>query len=162
MRTQPTDFRRLIETLVDGGVAFIVIGGVAATLRGSSRSTLDLDVVYQRTPDNLDRLTAALAPLQPYLRGAPPGLPFVFDSQTVRHGLNFTLDTSAGALDLLGEVTGGGEYDDLLASTDAVDLFGRPCRVVTIDALIGLKRAAGRPKDYEVLAELELLRDRKS
>ncbi len=162
MTSRPTDFRRLIEALVNGGVEFIVIGGVAATLRGSARATLDLDVVYRRTPDNIGRLTGTLAPLDPYLRGAPAGLPFTFDEATVTRGLNFTLDTTLGALDLLGEVTGGGAYESLLASTDVVEIFGHACRAVTLEALIRLKRAAGRPKDHEVLAELELLRDRQA
>jgi predicted nucleotidyltransferase len=160
MHARPTDFRGLIDALAGGGVEFIVIGGVAATLHGSARATLDLDVVYRRTPENIGRLVSALAPLQPYLRGAPPGLPFVFDAGTVRRGLNFTLDTSLGSLDLLGEVTGGGSFEALLTSTERVDLFGHACRCVTLEALIALKRAAGRPKDNEVIAELEALRDR--
>lgn len=161
MAAKPTDFRSLIDTLARSQVEFILIGGVAATLHGSARATLDLDVVYRRSPDNVDRLVRALAPLSPYLRGAPAGLPFAFDADTVRRGLNFTLDTSFGALDLLGEVTGGGSYDALLPYTETVELFGRSCRAVTLDMLIRLKRAAGRPKDNEVLAELEALRDRR-
>jgi predicted nucleotidyltransferase len=158
--SRPTDFRRLIDRLSAAGVEFIVIGGVAAAVRGSARSTLDLDVVYRRTDANLERLVAALSPTSPYLRGAPPGLPFRFDVATLRHGLNFTLDTELGALDLLGEVTGGGSYDKLLASAEAVEIFDRSCQVVTLEKLIALKRAAGRPKDLEALAELELLRER--
>lgn len=80
----------------------------------------------------------------------------------VRRGLNFTLDTDLGALDLLGEVAGGGSYEALLPHTETVELFGHSCRAVTLDELIVLKRAAGRPKDNEVLAELEALRDRRS
>lgn len=156
---RPTDFRALIETLADANVEFIVIGGIAATLHGSARATLDLDVVYRRTPANIGRLVTALTPLLPYLRGAPPGLPFAFDEATVAAGLNFTLDTTLGSLDLLGEVVGGGFYEALLPSTETVTLFGRACRTVTLDQLIRLKRAAGRPKDHEILAELEALRD---
>jgi hypothetical protein len=158
--TRPTDFRALIETLTAASVDFIVIGGIAAAVRGSARATLDLDVVYGRTNDNLERLTRALVPLTPYLRGAPPGLPFTLDEATLRRGLNFTLDTGLGALDLLGEVTGGGTFEQLKPFTTVIDLFGKPCRVVTLDKLIALKRAAGRPKDLEAVAELELLRDR--
>jgi predicted nucleotidyltransferase len=158
----PTDFRRLIETLAEARVQFIVVGGVAATLHGAARATLDLDVVYRRSAENVGRLVRALVPLAPYLRGAPEGLPFVFDVDTVRRGLNFTLDTNLGALDLLGEVTGGGTYDALLPHTEDVDLFGYSCRAVTLDTLIRLKRAAGRPKDNEILAELEALRERRA
>jgi hypothetical protein len=161
MAVRPTDFRGLIDTLARARVEFIVIGGVAATLHGSARATLDLDIVYCRSTENVDRLVRALASLAPYLRGAPAGLPFSFDVETVRRGLNFTLDTSLGALDLLGEVTGGGSYEALLPHTEAVELFGHSCRIVTLDALIRLKRAAGRPKDNEVLAELEALREQR-
>jgi hypothetical protein len=114
--------------------------------------------VYRRSPDNLPRLVSALAPIQPYLRGAPAGLPFVFDLDTLRRGLNFTLTTSMGDLDLLGEVTGGGTYDDLKPDSDTISLFGLDCRCATLDALIRMKRAAGRPKDLEAIAELETLR----
>jgi predicted nucleotidyltransferase len=161
MTSRPVDFRALIETLSRAGVDFILIGGVAAVAHGSARATFDLDVVYGRSPENVDRLVNALAPLQPYLRGAPAGLPFRLDRPTVTRGLNFTLDTTLGSLDLLGEVTGGGSYEALLSRTEVMPLFGFTCRVVTLDGLIALKRAAGRPKDLEVIAELESLKERR-
>jgi predicted nucleotidyltransferase len=71
--------------------------------------------------------------------------------------LNFTLTTSLGDLDLLGEVTGGGNYDQLLPFTLEMETFGVPCRFVTLEKLIQLKRAAGRPKDLEALAELQCI-----
>ncbi len=72
-------------------------------------------------------------------------------------GLNFTLTTSLGDLDLIGEITGGGGYEALKSSTDLVELEGYTCRVVSLRKLIDLKRAAGRAKDREALAELEAL-----
>jgi hypothetical protein len=108
-----TDFRRLIEVLADAGVEFIVVGGVAAAAHGAIRATVDLDVVYRRTNDNLQRLANCLAPLRPYPRGAPPGLPFLWDERTLQNGLNFTLTTPLGSVDLLGEITGGGGYEEL-------------------------------------------------
>jgi predicted nucleotidyltransferase len=155
-----TYLERQLRVLTEAGVEFIVIGGMAAAAHGSARSTLDLDVVYARDPENVRRLASALAPHKPYLRGAPPGLPFVFDEQTILHGLNFTLTTDIGDLDLLGEVVGGGTYAELLPHTIEMSAFGVRCRYVTLDALIMLKRAAGRPKDLEAIAELELIRDR--
>ena len=104
-------------------------------------------------------LAAALTPLQPYLRGAPPGLPFRFDVGTIKRGLNFTLTTSAGDLDVLGEAVGGGTYDALLPRSQVRDLLGLECRFVNLETLIHLKRAAGRPKDIERIAELEALRN---
>src|SRR5687767_10648419 len=112
-----TDFRGLLETLARAEVEFIVVGGVAAFAHGSSRVTLDLDVVYRRTPKNIARVAAAIAPLQPYPRGAPPGLPFRWDQRAVSFGTNFTLQTTGGLVDLLGEITGGGRYEELLPFT---------------------------------------------
>ena len=135
----------------------MLVGGFAGTVLGSPRVTIDLDVVYSRKRGNLERLASALAPLSPYLRGAPPGLPFVLDSVTLARGLNFTLTTTAGDIDLLGEIAGGGTYEQLLGQTRALRVFDRDVNVVTLAQLIHLKRAAGRPKDLEALAELELL-----
>jgi hypothetical protein len=153
-----TDFGRLLAALADGQVRYIIVGGFAATAHGSAFLTVDLDIVYDRAPDNIDRLVGALAPLAPYLRGAPPGLPFRLDADTMAKGLNFTLRTSAGDLDLLGEATGGGTYEALLPHTELRDVLGQSCRFVNLETLIRLKRAAGRPKDLERVAELEALR----
>jgi predicted nucleotidyltransferase len=155
-----THLERQLRLLANAGVDFIVIGGMAAAAHGSARATLDLDVVYSREHSNVDRLVLALAPHHAYLRGAPPGLPFVFDVATVEHGLNFTLTTDVGDFDLFGEVVGGGSYPQLLPETVEIEAFGVRCRYVTLDALLRLKRAAGRPKDLEAIAELELIRDR--
>jgi len=152
-----TDFARLLEVLVSGGVEFIIIGGVAATAHGSAHVTADLDIVYRRTPQNIARLAEALSPLQPYIRGAPPGLPFQFDVETIRRGLNFTLVTVAGDLDAMGEATGGGTYEALLSRSETRLLFGLDVRFVDLETLIHLKRAAGRPKDLERIAELEAI-----
>jgi predicted nucleotidyltransferase len=154
----PTDFARLLRVLLDDAVEFILVGGVAGVLHGAARATYDVDVVYRRSPDNLSRLVEALAPHGPYLRGAPSGLPFSFDVETLRRGLNFTLTTALGDIDLLGEVTGGGRYEDLLAHSQSIPLLGTTCQCVTLEGLIRLKRAAGRPKDIEAIAELEALR----
>lgn len=157
MNKTATDFRGLLRVLLEAPVDFIVVGGVACNVHGSARATFDVDVVYSRTTDNIGRLVSALAPLEPYLRGAPPGLPFRFDAKTIRSGLNFTFITSLGDIDLLGEITGGGNYEELLPATVEVDLFGFHCRCVTLEKLIDLKRAAGRIKDLEVIAELEAI-----
>lgn len=152
-----TDFQALLQALCAEGVRFIVVGGAAATAHGSARLTNDLDVVYARDADNVRRVVRALGPLRPYLRGAPPGLPFVWDERTVTHGLNFTLDTTVGPIDVLGEIVAGGRYEDLVPRSVAMDLFGSSCLCLGIEALIANKRAVGRPKDLEVIAELELI-----
>ncbi len=154
-----TDFAGLLRALTAARAEFILIGGVAATVHGSARLTRDVDVIYRRGDDNYTRLVEALSPLSPYLRGAPSGLPFVWDAETIRRGLNFTLTTSLGDLDLLGEVAGGGTYENLRAQTAIIELYGMDVRCVELSALIRMKRAAGRPRDLEVVAELEALED---
>lgn len=157
-----TDFAALIRKLTENEVEFIIVGGAAATAHGSARLTLDLDVVYSRTARNIERIAHALQPLQPYLRGAPPGLPFDWSAETIQRGLNFTLDTTLGALDLLGEIVGGGGYEQLLRHTIRLELGGVQCLCLSLERLIEVKRAAGRPKDLETVAELERIQDERS
>ena len=154
-----TKFAELIRLLDDATVDFIIIGGVAARAHGSARFTEDLDIVYSRSAENIDSIVSALAPYKPYLRGAPPGLPFAWDAQTISRGLNFTLITSLGSVDLLGEVTGGGGYQDLLPHCVTQEFFGINCTCLDLDTLIRVKRAAGRPKDFEAVAELEAIKE---
>lgn len=154
-----TDFARLLAALNDADVQCIIVGGLAATVHGSSRLTQDVDVVYSRQNQNIERIIDALSPLNPYLRGAPRGLPFEWSPATLRRGLNFALATDAGDIDLLGELTGGGTYEELAPHSVSVTMFGREHRCLDLPTLIQTKRAAGRPRDLEAIAELELLRD---
>jgi hypothetical protein len=154
-----TQFDALLTAPHENNVSFVIVGGIAATLYGSARLTSDLDVVYERTDENLERLVRALTPFEPYLRGAPAGLPFSFDAATLRHGLNFTLRTAAGDIGLIGELTGVGAFGKVVRESAEVALFGVTYRFITLDALIRSKRAAGRAKDFEVIAELEAIRE---
>jgi len=155
-----TRFSDLLRVLAERGVDFILVGGVAAAAHGSPRSTQDLDIVYSREQRNLERLVEAMGPHHPYLRGAPPGLPFRLDVDTLRAGLNFALVTDLGWLNLIGDITGGVCYEDLLPHSLSVEVFGVSCRVLDLETLIRTKKMAGRPKDLEVLAELELVCER--
>jgi len=152
-----TDFRHLLQTLSGAGVDFILVGGAAATAHGSARLTADLDIVYERSKGNIVKLAAALASSKPYLRGAPPGLPFRWEADTIERGLNFTLTTSMGDLDILGEITGGGPYEKLLPHCVGMTVFGVKVLCLGLEHLIRAKRAAGRPKDLEAIAELEAI-----
>jgi len=152
-----TDYARVIDALVTKGVKFIIIGGAAAIAHGSSRLTEDLDIVYSRSRDNIERLYRALMPLNPRLRGAPDNLPFRWDEETMRNDLNFTLATSAGSLDLFGEIIGGVTFEDLIADSIPLNLFGRECLCLGLSRLIKVKLQTGRPKDIEVVAELKVI-----
>lgn len=156
-----TKFEDLLPVLSTAGVEFILVGGLAAIVHSSSRATYDVDIVYRRSPGNMEKLCRALAPHSPRLRGAPPGLPFVLDEKTLAFGLNFTLNTALGDLDLFGEIPGGGNYEQLLPGTEEREIFGHPCRVVSLDTLLRLKRSTGRAKDLEATAELEEIKRRR-
>ena len=155
------DFPRLLEALAQHKVDYVIVGGVALVLHGSSRVTQDLDICYARHPANLAALAAALSAFRPTLRGAPPDLPFRVDAATLNSGLNFTLSSDAGDIDLLGELSGVGGYDALAASAETMDLYGRQVRVMDLDALERAKRAAGRLKDLADLAEIVEIRKRR-
>jgi hypothetical protein len=152
----------IVRRLKDQGAEFVVIGGMAMIAHGSSYLTKDLDICYGRSAANLAVLATALAPLHPYLRGVPPDLPFRRDPPTLQAGLNFTLMTDLGPLDLLGEVSGVGTYTQVLAESVECSMVGMSVRVLSIDGLITAKTAAGRPKDLQharELTELKKLRD---
>ena len=143
--------------LPDALQAAVAQRGLAGAAHGPSRLAQDIDFVYARTPANIGRLVAALKPHSPNLRGAPPGLPFACNEAAVERGLNFTLATDLGDFDLLGEITGGGDCNALLPHSVEVELFGCRCRCLDLPGLIRTKRAAGRPRDLEALAEMEAL-----
>jgi predicted nucleotidyltransferase len=150
-------FENLLPTLVRAGVKFVLVGGVAGIVHGSARATYDVDVVYSRTDENIESLASALAPHKPYLRDAPSGLPFTWNAKTIRSGLNFTLTTELGDIDLFGELIGGDTYRELLPHSFEVEAFGVQFNCVDLSTLIRIKEAAGRAKDREALAELRVL-----
>jgi hypothetical protein len=145
---------RALRTLDRRDVRFVVIGGLAARLHGSPSVTNDTDICYERSAENLDRLASALRQLGATLRGAPENVPFRLDSATLAEGDHFTFTTKAGNLDCLGTPAGVGGFDDLAAGAVTFDLEGLRVLVASIEDLIRMKRAAGRPKD---LIEAEIL-----
>jgi hypothetical protein len=147
--------REIVRRLQDAGVEFLVVGGVSAILQGATVTTVDLDLCYRRTPENMARLVAALAPLQPRPRGFPPDLPFVFDERTVQLGSNFTLEIGEDSLDLLGEMSGIGGYEQGIAGAAEVSLGDRSVKVLSLEQLIATKTVAGRTKDLAKLPEIQ-------
>jgi hypothetical protein len=156
------DVLRLLTALHEARVKFVVIGGVAATVHGSAYVTYHLDICYDRNRANLKLLAAALEQFHPRLREAPRNLPFRLDAETLWRGMNFTLATDSGDLDLQGELEGIGSFEQALALSEKVRLFQITCAVPSIEGLIATKRAASRAKDLLVLPELEALRELRS
>jgi len=150
----------LLEALARHGVDFVLIGGMAGVARGSSYVTLDVDVAYDRSRDNLERLAGALRELGATLRGAPPDLPFLLDARTLENGANFTFDTRFGPLDILSDPDGAPPYDQLREAAGSELLVeGVRIRVASLDHLIAMKEAAGRPKDLLAASEYRVISD---
>lgn len=148
-----------LKSLVEHKVEFVIVGGVAVIAHGVPYATFDLDFCYSRAADNLKKLVSALASFKPRLRDFSADLPFIWDERTLRNGTNFTLETEIGDIDLLAEVAGVGSYKEVFASSVTLKIFGDDVRVLSLDALIKAKKAAGRPKDLFVLPQLETLQE---
>ena len=153
------DFPKIFGLLESAKIRYVLIGGGAMVAHGSAHVTQDVDICYERSRENLRRLADALRPLHPRLRGAPPDIPFLWDETTLRQGMNFTLQTDLGDIDLLGEVSGLGSYEQAKASSREMPAYGFTCCVLSLEALIQTKKAAGRVKDLLVIPELEALKE---
>jgi predicted nucleotidyltransferase len=149
---------QLLKALVDSQSKFIIVGAYAAIMRGSALRTDDLDICYERTPDNYRKIVRALTPYSPRLRGTPEHLKAPFDERSLAQGTNFTLATDLGNLDLLGEMSGVGGYRQIMSDATLIDLGGISCHVASLDTIIRSKEAADRPKDRATLPELKALR----
>jgi hypothetical protein len=150
---------QLLAVLQAHDVECIIIGGLAAIQHGSPILTRDLDVCYERSHENLERLARALQEMHATLRGAPPDLPFRLDARTLAAGDHFTFSTDFGDLDCLSTPSGTGGYADLLLNAVEVEVDGVPVKIAGLDDLIRMKRASGRPKDLYALEILGALRD---
>lgn len=151
----------LIRRLVDAGIDFIVIGGLAAQAHGSPSITRDLDVCIPRDAATLERVAVVLRKVAAIRRGLPPDAPALppLDARTLRAGSLFTLDTAFGPFDLLVNPDPGFDYETLRRSAVSLDFLGMRLLFASLDDLIAMKRAAGRPKDRVELEILGALRE---
>ena len=151
-------FASMLAGLTTKKVRFVVIGGVAAAIHGSPRVTNDLDICYDAEDRaNVDALAKVLAAWGAYPRGVEEGLPFIMDSRTLRGAPIMTLTTSQGDLDIMDRVAGIGDYTDVRKHSQKISALGVSFPVIDLPWLIKAKRAAGRPRDFDHLPELEAL-----
>jgi hypothetical protein len=151
----------ILRSLIDHGVRFVLIGGLAAQAHGSPSLTGDLDICYARDGENLTRLADTLVELAAVRRGLPGDAPRMpaLDARTLRAGGLFTLATSAGDFDLLATPDPGFDYERLRASAATTTVAGEAIFVASLVDLMDMKRAAGRPKDRIELEILGALRE---
>ena len=147
----------LLQRFADAGLEFVVVGGFAGVLHGSSYVTEDLDICAVMSPENIAKLRLALADLKPVHRMTHKKLSFLEHPPAGQPLANVYLETEAGIVDVLGSVLGIGEYDKLVQNAIEIPLFGRRCRVISMDDLIKAKEAMGREKDLLTAKELRAI-----
>jgi predicted nucleotidyltransferase len=149
----------LLKALERSSVRFVLIGGLAAQVHGSPSLTFDVDVCFDLDRDNLDNLAIALADLVAVRREMPDGVAAPIDARALRAGDVFTLRTRLGDLDLLAHPAPAFDYAILAKHAVIVEFNGVNVLVASLDDLMSMKRAAGRPKDRVELEILGALRE---
>jgi len=160
---RPLDLGELIAVLARHGVDYVVIGGVATQVHGHRRTTMDLDLTPDPGPENLRRLGAALAELDARPRDAASQkveIPVGDPERLAVAAIVPPLLTRHGQVHILKEPKGARPFEELRERALVVDLDGIEVAIVSLDDLIRMKRAAGRPVDLDdiaVLTEVERL-----
>lgn len=157
-----TDLNRLLRRLCDADVEFIIVGGFAAMLHGSTLLTRDLDVCAVLSSANVEKLRDVLRDLHPTHRLTPQRLSFLDNPAPGVSVQNLYLETELGSVDISTSILGVGDFKRVYASSMEIDLFGRRCRVMSLEDLIQAKEALGREKDPFSARELRALRARQS
>jgi hypothetical protein len=147
----------MFARLSEAGFAYVVIGGIAAQAHGSAQFTGDADICYATDPDNLEKLGKVLVELDARLRGVAEDVPFIPDGRTLRRAQVLTLETVYGQLDVLAAPDGVPGYAALAEHALDVEWAGTRIRFASLEHLIAMTRAAGRPKDLIAVEELEAI-----
>jgi predicted nucleotidyltransferase len=153
-----SDINNLLKRLCDADVEFVIVGGFAAMLHGSSLLTRDLDVCAVLTRANVAKLREILGDLHPAHRESK--LSFLDNPGPDVDVRNLYLRTDLGPVDFLGSIAGIGDFEKVRANAIEVELFGRRCRVLSLDDLIRAKEAIGREKDLRAVVELRAIREK--
>jgi len=155
-----SDLQRLLQTLDEAGVDFVLVGGYAAMLHGSSLLTRDLDVCAVLSPGNIEKLREAFRDFHPVHRLSAPLRSFLDEPDRGVALDNLYLNTDLGTLDMLGRITGVGTYERVAREAVEVELFGRKVRAISLDDLIAAKETLGRDKDLIAAKELRAIREK--
>lgn len=152
------NLNQILEILLENKIEFVVVGGYAAVTHGSSQVTKDIDVCAPLTPDQVAKLRQCLAPLHPKHRMTPQKLSFLDHPENTSGLKNLYIETDLGMLDVLGQITGVGDYETVLKNAIEVEVFGQRCKVISLEDLIRAKLAMGRHRDLLTVQELNLIR----
>ena len=151
---------QLLQRLCDADIDFVVVGGFAGLIHGSTLVTRDLDVCAFLSHEDVARLREALRDLHPTHRLTPQKLSFLTNPDSGVPVRNLYLETEIGTVDVLSSVLGVGDFGRVRAESVEIQLFGRRCRVISLDDLIRAKEALGREKDLLAAKELRAIREK--
>lgn len=149
----------LFDALSRAGVDFVVVGGLAANVRGSERVTKDIDIVYDTEAQNVRKLCGVINALEPRMLvlGKPEGEPVTLTPQILKRHPLLQLSTRLGQLDLLANIAGFKSYRAIKDVSEPVQIDGRSIPMLTREGVIKSKRAMKRPKDIDDVKQLEAL-----
>lgn len=153
------NLNRLLHRLAEADLDFVIVGGFAAMLHGSSLVTRDLDICMVLDAPNVERLRQILADLYPVHRFTVARLPFGTVPAPGTSLQNLYLETTWGALDVLTVMKGVGDFARIKQTAQEIDLLGTKCRLISLDDLITVKESVARPKDLLAASELRTIRD---
>jgi hypothetical protein len=151
----------LVDRLHNGGVEFIIIGGLAGIIHGTTRVTQDVDICCRFTPENLLKLFAAIKNTHPVHRMSPKRPVLVLNPQNVNKFKNLYLDTDIGQLDCLDEVQGVGKFDEVCKNAIPVKIGRKVYQVLNLDALIKSKESLNRSQDRQDILQLQAIKETK-
>jgi len=157
----PQNDPALLMRLNERNVEFVIIGGVCGVLHGVPLVTFDLHVCCPFSLENLRRIEAAVADLHPYHRLTPKRLPLELSDELAADLKNLYLQTDLGKLDCLSEVTGIGDYQSVWKSSVPYETSSGDFHMLSLEALIVAKEAAGRERDLAAVGLLRAIKERK-
>ncbi len=151
----------LLQRLCDAEIDFVVVGGFAALLYGSTLVTRDLDVCALLSAEDVAKLRATLRDLKPTHRLTPQRLSFLDNPDPDVAVKNLYLETELGTVDVLSSILGIGDFARVRAASIEIEFFGRRCRIISLEDLIQAKESLGRDKDLFAAKELRAIREKR-
>lgn len=155
------DLKALLERLLVHEIDFVLIGGFAAVVHGSTLVTQDLDICAAITEPQVAKLREALRDLHPWHRmNRSARLSFLEHPKDLQGMNNIYLQTDLGILDILSQTQPAGDFEQIKSRSVEISLYGHKCKVISIEDLINVKAAMKRPKDLQAVDELKLIQSK--
>lgn len=153
-KTEIAGLSALLEGLINAGIEFILVGGLAAVVQGAPITTMDVDIVHLQTSENIDKLIDFLKSIGAYHRRLDDKI-IEPTSEHISGRGHALFTTRFGPLDILAIIEEGQSYEDLIDTTVEIEFRGHTIRVLDLETLVKLKKSSKDPKDNQRLPILE-------